>query len=45
MKTESLKVAFTMFIIADDRQKTFSKSALLISGSSRGDMRTTFSLA
>ena len=43
-ETESLKVACTMFIIADDHQKNFSKSALLICGRSRGDMRTTFSL-
>jgi hypothetical protein len=33
-----------MFIIADDHQKNFSQSALLIGGRSRGDMRTTFSL-
>jgi hypothetical protein len=33
-----------MFIIADDHQKNFSQSALLICGRSRGDMRTTFSL-
>jgi hypothetical protein len=44
MKTERLKIKFTMFIIANNHQKNFSNSALFICGRSTGDIWTTFSL-